>query len=102
MAQRKHQADGQADVDSQAETAKSSRASPVNRKSRRKPQRAKPLIPSYLSVETKRIWLTLDDGPHPTHTKSILKVLSSQGVSADVLRGRLQCVKLRQSRQAGL
>jgi peptidoglycan/xylan/chitin deacetylase (PgdA/CDA1 family) len=38
------------------------------------------LIPKYGIASTKHIWMTLDDGPHPTQTDRILKVLDSHRV----------------------
>src|SRR5688572_731689 len=45
------------------------------------------LVPSYaglaaVTAASKKVWLTLDDGPHPTHTNKILDVLDSHNIKA--------------------
>ena len=56
------------------------------RRSRRTRQLARAgktvLIPRYTARATKRVWLTLDDGPHPTYTDQILKILDKHKIIA--------------------
>lgn len=42
----------------------------------------KPIVPDYKATGGKEIWLTFDDGPHPTHTKKVLATLKSHGLTA--------------------
>ena len=48
------------------------------------PEAAKPraLVPNYRAAGGKDIWLTFDDGPHVTHTKKVLSVLATHGLTA--------------------
>jgi peptidoglycan/xylan/chitin deacetylase (PgdA/CDA1 family) len=43
---------------------------------------AKPLAPRYSAAGTKQVWLTFDDGPHPTRTPKVLDVLAAHGIRA--------------------
>lgn len=38
--------------------------------------------PKYKAAGVKKIWLTFDDGPHPTRTDKVLDVLSAHGITA--------------------
>jgi peptidoglycan-N-acetylglucosamine deacetylase len=38
--------------------------------------------PRYKLAAGKQVWLTFDDGPHPTRTGKVLDVLSSHGITA--------------------
>ncbi|WP_171180054.1 polysaccharide deacetylase family protein [Ruegeria sp. HKCCD8929] len=40
------------------------------------------LQPNYESVASKRVWITLDDGPHPRRTPKILRALAAHKVKA--------------------
>jgi peptidoglycan/xylan/chitin deacetylase (PgdA/CDA1 family) len=42
----------------------------------------RPITPTYKAAGGKEIWLTFDDGPHPTHTKKVLNVLAAHQVKA--------------------
>jgi peptidoglycan-N-acetylglucosamine deacetylase len=42
----------------------------------------KPVVPSYAAAGGKEIWLTFDDGPHPTNTKTVLATLAAHKVTA--------------------
>ena len=42
----------------------------------------RPIIPKYKTVGGKEIWLTFDDGPHPTNTKKVLSVLAAHEITA--------------------
>jgi peptidoglycan/xylan/chitin deacetylase (PgdA/CDA1 family) len=42
----------------------------------------RPVIPRYKALGGKEIWLTFDDGPNPTHTKKVLKVLAAHQIKA--------------------
>lgn len=48
---------------------------------RKKPSRTT-VIPVYAAVRTKQIWLTFDDGPHPTNTDKVLATLAQHGIKA--------------------
>lgn len=37
---------------------------------------------AHLGSVHREVWLTLDDGPHPSHTRTIAKVLKDAGISA--------------------
>jgi peptidoglycan-N-acetylglucosamine deacetylase len=38
--------------------------------------------PIYEVAKQKRVWLTFDDGPHPTNTKKVLTTLTKHGIKA--------------------
>lgn len=40
------------------------------------------IVPRYKAAGGKEIWLTFVDGPHPVHTKKILKTLAAHGIKA--------------------
>jgi peptidoglycan/xylan/chitin deacetylase (PgdA/CDA1 family) len=42
----------------------------------------KPVVPSYKAAGAKEIWLTFDDGPHPTHTKKVVATLAAHQITA--------------------
>ncbi len=42
----------------------------------------RPITPTYKAAGGKEIWLTFDDGPHPTHTKKVLNILAAHQVKA--------------------
>ncbi|MGL4489259.1 MAG: polysaccharide deacetylase family protein [Rhizobiaceae bacterium] len=42
----------------------------------------RPVAPTYKAAGGKEIWLTFDDGPHPTHTKKVLNLLAAHQVKA--------------------
>ncbi len=42
----------------------------------------KPIVPSYKAAGAKEIWLTFDDGPHPTNTKKTVATLAAHQISA--------------------
>ena len=44
--------------------------------------RRRVLVPEYLTTSEKRVWLTIDDGPHPKHTDKILSELKTQQIKA--------------------
>ncbi|ETX30040.1 polysaccharide deacetylase family protein [Roseivivax isoporae] len=46
------------------------------------PQDPAPAEPRYLARGRKTVWITLDDGPHPAHTPTILRALDAHGVRA--------------------
>jgi peptidoglycan/xylan/chitin deacetylase (PgdA/CDA1 family) len=47
-----------------------------------KPRSRSAVGPRYSTSRTKYVWLTFDDGPHPTNTEKILKTLSTYGIKA--------------------
>jgi peptidoglycan-N-acetylglucosamine deacetylase len=40
------------------------------------------LVPKYATSAAKEVWLTFDDGPHPTQTDRVLKTLEKSGIKA--------------------
>jgi peptidoglycan/xylan/chitin deacetylase (PgdA/CDA1 family) len=40
------------------------------------------MAPAYRAAGQKQVWLTFDDGPHPSNTGKVLDVLSSHGITA--------------------
>ncbi len=40
------------------------------------------LVPKYASSGQKKVWLTFDDGPHPSNTDLVLKTLDQFGIKA--------------------
>ena len=42
----------------------------------------RPVIPRYSAVGAKEIWLTFDDGPHPTNTKKVIATLAAHKLTA--------------------
>lgn len=45
-------------------------------------RRPEVLVPEYLSASEKRVWLTFDDGPHPTRTDKALSILDKHKIKA--------------------
>lgn len=39
------------------------------------------LFPEYRTAAIKKVWLTIDDGPHPLHTGRILEALNAHGIT---------------------
>ena len=45
-------------------------------------RRAAAAAPVYAAAKQKHVWLTFDDGPHPTNTKKVLATLAGHGIKA--------------------
>jgi peptidoglycan/xylan/chitin deacetylase (PgdA/CDA1 family) len=48
----------------------------------RRAVRAETLVPAYATGAGKEVWLTFDDGPHPSQTDRILKILDNSKIKA--------------------
>jgi peptidoglycan-N-acetylglucosamine deacetylase len=46
------------------------------------PRAERASVPKYATGRQKKVWLTFDDGPHPTNTDKVLKTLSDHKISA--------------------
>jgi peptidoglycan/xylan/chitin deacetylase (PgdA/CDA1 family) len=59
-------------------------ASKPKKQRARKPRRsrAESVTPKYRAEGVRTVWLTFDDGPHKTHTETVLKVLDKHKIKA--------------------
>jgi peptidoglycan/xylan/chitin deacetylase (PgdA/CDA1 family) len=48
----------------------------------RRAVRAGTLVPQYATGAGKDVWLTFDDGPHPSQTDRVLKILEKSAIKA--------------------